>query len=148
MAVEGGVSAEWEGGEGVGGDVAVTRGRRGRQLGKGAGKGRVGWWERKQAGGGTGSVFSSTRTAWYTCTNHVPHSRANHVRHRYGGFITNQLRRLGASCDWSRERFTLDEGLSGEREGGVGGGRCRGEGGTRQGGEGGKGGEEVREGRR
>jgi valyl-tRNA synthetase len=31
----------------------------------------------------------------------------------YGGFITNQLRRLGASCDWSRERFTLDEGLSG-----------------------------------
>lgn len=31
---------------------------------------------------------------------------------RYGGFITNQLRRLGASCDWSRERFTLDDGLS------------------------------------
>ena len=31
----------------------------------------------------------------------------------YGGFITNQLRRLGASCDWTRERFTLDEGLSG-----------------------------------
>ena len=30
-----------------------------------------------------------------------------------GGAITNQLRRLGASCDWSRERFTLDEGLSG-----------------------------------
>ncbi len=29
-----------------------------------------------------------------------------------GGTITNQLRRLGASCDWSRERFTLDEGLS------------------------------------
>lgn len=29
-----------------------------------------------------------------------------------GGAITNQLRRLGASCDWSRERFTLDEGLS------------------------------------
>ena len=26
--------------------------------------------------------------------------------------IVNQLRRLGASCDWSRERFTLDEGLS------------------------------------
>lgn len=33
---------------------------------------------------------------------------------QYGGFITQQLRRLGASCDWSRERFTLDEGLSGE----------------------------------
>ncbi len=29
-----------------------------------------------------------------------------------GGTITNQLRRLGASCDWSRERFTMDEGLS------------------------------------
>ena len=29
-----------------------------------------------------------------------------------GGEIANQLRRLGASCDWSRERFTLDEGLS------------------------------------
>lgn len=33
---------------------------------------------------------------------------------KYGGTITNQLRRLGASCDWSRERFTLDEKLSGE----------------------------------
>jgi valyl-tRNA synthetase len=29
-----------------------------------------------------------------------------------GGQIVNQLRRLGASCDWSRERFTLDAGLS------------------------------------
>ncbi len=29
-----------------------------------------------------------------------------------GSAITTQLRRLGASCDWSRERFTLDEGLS------------------------------------
>ena len=29
-----------------------------------------------------------------------------------GGAITNQLRRLGASCDWSRERFTMDDGLS------------------------------------
>ena len=28
-----------------------------------------------------------------------------------GSIITNQLRRLGASCDWSRERFTMDEGL-------------------------------------
>ncbi|HLK24964.1 MAG TPA: class I tRNA ligase family protein, partial [Caulobacteraceae bacterium] len=33
-------------------------------------------------------------------------------RRQYGGTINNQLRRLGASCDWSRERFTLDEGLS------------------------------------
>ena len=30
----------------------------------------------------------------------------------YGGNIKNQLRKLGISCDWSRERFTLDEGLS------------------------------------
>jgi valyl-tRNA synthetase len=29
-----------------------------------------------------------------------------------GGAIINQLKRLGASCDWSRERFTMDEGLS------------------------------------
>ncbi|MBK6703770.1 MAG: valine--tRNA ligase [Caulobacteraceae bacterium] len=29
-----------------------------------------------------------------------------------GGMIFNQLRRLGASCDWSRERFTMDDGLS------------------------------------
>ncbi|MCL4855083.1 MAG: class I tRNA ligase family protein, partial [Bryobacteraceae bacterium] len=29
-----------------------------------------------------------------------------------GGIISQQLRRLGASCDWSRERFTMDEGLS------------------------------------
>jgi valyl-tRNA synthetase len=29
-----------------------------------------------------------------------------------GGTITNQLKRLGASCDWSRDRFTMDEGLS------------------------------------
>lgn len=33
-------------------------------------------------------------------------------RHESGGHITRQMRRLGASCDWSRERFTLDSGLS------------------------------------
>ena len=33
-------------------------------------------------------------------------------KEKYGGEIINQLRRLGASCDWERERFTLDEGLS------------------------------------
>ena len=33
-------------------------------------------------------------------------------KRKYGGMITNQIRRLGASCDWDRERFTLDEGLS------------------------------------
>jgi valyl-tRNA synthetase len=33
-------------------------------------------------------------------------------RTKYGGLIIRQLRKLGASCDWSRERFTMDEGLS------------------------------------
>ncbi len=33
-------------------------------------------------------------------------------KEKYGGTIINQLRRLGASCDWDRERFTLDDGLS------------------------------------
>jgi len=33
-------------------------------------------------------------------------------REKYGGLIINQLKRLGCCCDWSRERFTMDEGLS------------------------------------
>jgi len=33
-------------------------------------------------------------------------------KEQYGGIIIRQLMRLGASCDWSRERFTMDEGLS------------------------------------
>ncbi|NPV57235.1 MAG: valine--tRNA ligase [Anaerolineae bacterium] len=33
-------------------------------------------------------------------------------KEKYGGIITRQIRRLGASCDWERERFTLDDGLS------------------------------------
>jgi len=33
-------------------------------------------------------------------------------RREYGSAIINQLKRLGASCDWDRERFTMDEGLS------------------------------------
>jgi len=33
-------------------------------------------------------------------------------REKYGGVIINQLHKLGCSCDWSRERFTMDEGLS------------------------------------
>jgi valyl-tRNA synthetase len=33
-------------------------------------------------------------------------------KEEYGGHIISQLKRLGASCDWSRERFTMDEGLS------------------------------------
>jgi valyl-tRNA synthetase len=33
-------------------------------------------------------------------------------KEKYGAIITDQIRRLGASCDWKRERFTLDAGLS------------------------------------
>ncbi len=33
-------------------------------------------------------------------------------KHEYGGRITRQMRELGESCDWERERFTMDEGLS------------------------------------
>jgi len=33
-------------------------------------------------------------------------------KEKYGGVIIHQLKRLGASCDWDRERFTMDEGLS------------------------------------
>ncbi|MDF1500301.1 MAG: valine--tRNA ligase [Anaerolineales bacterium] len=33
-------------------------------------------------------------------------------KEKYGGIILEQLRRLGASCDWTRTRFTLDDGLS------------------------------------
>jgi valyl-tRNA synthetase len=35
-------------------------------------------------------------------------------KREYGDFITGQMRRMGASCDWTRERFTLDSQLSGE----------------------------------
>ncbi len=33
-------------------------------------------------------------------------------KHKYGSTIINQLKKLGCSCDWSRERFTMDEGCS------------------------------------
>ena len=33
-------------------------------------------------------------------------------KEKYGGIIIDQLKRLGASCDWERQRFTMDEGLS------------------------------------
>lgn len=33
-------------------------------------------------------------------------------KHTYGNRITNQLKKMGCSCDWSRERFTMDEGCS------------------------------------
>lgn len=35
------------------------------------------------------------------------------VKEEHHGIITKQLKKIGASCDWSRERFTMDEGLSG-----------------------------------
>ena len=38
--------------------------------------------------------------------------RAWEWKKEYGGRIVRQLRKLGVSCDWSRERFTMDEGLS------------------------------------
>jgi valyl-tRNA synthetase len=38
--------------------------------------------------------------------------RAWEWKEKYGATITDQIRRLGASCDWERERFTLDDGLS------------------------------------
>lgn len=38
--------------------------------------------------------------------------RAWKWKEEYGGRIINQLKKLGASCDWTRERFTLDEGCS------------------------------------
>ena len=38
--------------------------------------------------------------------------RAWDWKREYGGRIMEQLRRLGSSCDWERERFTMDEGLS------------------------------------
>ena len=38
--------------------------------------------------------------------------RAWDWKREYGGRITKQLRKLGVSCDWSRERFTMDEGCS------------------------------------
>ena len=38
--------------------------------------------------------------------------RAWDWKREYGGTIVKQLKKLGSSCDWSRERFTMDEGLS------------------------------------
>ncbi len=38
--------------------------------------------------------------------------RAWQWKDKYGGIITQQHRRMGASCDWERERFTMDEGLN------------------------------------
>ncbi|MFA6729889.1 MAG: valine--tRNA ligase [Eubacteriales bacterium] len=39
-------------------------------------------------------------------------SRVWEWKEKYGSRITGQLKKLGSSCDWSRERFTMDEGLS------------------------------------
>jgi hypothetical protein len=61
--------------------------------------------------------WSSAR--WPSATSRAPRHRPRSL-HREGlelegesgGTIIGQLKRLGASCDWSRERFTMDEGLS------------------------------------
>ena len=39
-------------------------------------------------------------------------ARIDEWKEHHGGIILKQLRRIGASCDWSRERFTLDPGMS------------------------------------
>ena len=39
-------------------------------------------------------------------------NRAWEWKKEYGGIIINQIKKLGCSCDWDRERFTMDEGLS------------------------------------
>ena len=42
----------------------------------------------------------------------VRRARLGSGRNEYGSTILRQLKRLGASCDWARERFTMDAGLS------------------------------------
>ena len=39
-------------------------------------------------------------------------NRAWEWKKEYGGIIINQIKKLGCSCDWERNRFTLDEGMS------------------------------------
>ena len=39
-------------------------------------------------------------------------SASGQWKEQYGGEIVEQIKRMGASCDWERERFTMDEGLS------------------------------------
>jgi len=53
------------------------------------------------------SVFRAPHLLWYFFSPYLAC-----YDFRYGGTITNQIKRLGASCDWTRERFTLDEQLS------------------------------------
>src|SRR5246127_1056194 len=57
-------------------------------------------------------------TLWLPGMDHAGIATQNVVervwcwKQQYGGIILKQIRRIGASCDWSRERFTLDQGLS------------------------------------
>ncbi len=60
--------------------------------------------QQMRAGGGNESRASMGREAFV--------ERVWKWKGESGGVINNQLRRIGASCDWSRERFTMDEGLS------------------------------------
>jgi len=59
-----------------------------------------GSWPRKAISAGAISVARNSSSA------------SGGGRNDRGGQIANQLKRLGASCDWSRERFTLDAGLN------------------------------------
>ncbi|MGB9715658.1 MAG: valine--tRNA ligase [Thermodesulfovibrionales bacterium] len=60
----------------------------------------------------TGNRFPSHELYRYKIGRDAFIERVWRWKAEYGGKIIHQLKRLGASCDWSRERFTLDEGLS------------------------------------
>ena len=84
--------------------------RRERMLGKDA----CGW--------SAPTMPASRRRWWSSAISRARDKRADIGREAFlehvwewkaqsGGAITRQLRRLGASCDWAHERFTMDEGL-------------------------------------
>ena len=60
------------------------------------------------------TAFSAKNRTFPATTSDVKNSSKKFGigREQYGGTIIKQLRKLGSSCDWERERFTMDEGLS------------------------------------
>ena len=75
--------------------------------------------------GSRGQIMPASRRRWWSRDKLEVEGKSRHDlgrdafidriwnwREKSGGTIIEQLRRLGASCDWSRERFTMDEGLS------------------------------------
>jgi valyl-tRNA synthetase len=70
------------------------------------------WWS-------SGSWPSGRSTAATWAAKKFVDKRLGLEETESGGMIFNQLKRLGASCDWSRERFTMDEGLSQGRAEGL-----------------------------